>query len=123
MMPSEHWKDDPDAQDIPAAKSYLALLVRPSIAAKLAKALRKEPEVGRHPAKDILRASGLPLLPADDSEVAIDLEKVKSGTKLSPVLLVRGTPLWIADGYHRVCASYHMDEKSEVHCRIVTRTR
>ena len=32
------------------------------------------------------RASGLPLLGPEDSEVAADLEKVKFGKKLSPVL-------------------------------------
>jgi hypothetical protein len=122
-MPSEHWKDEPDAQDIPAAESYLSLLVGPAAAATLAKALRKSSKIKRHPAKDILRASGLALLAADDSEVSTDLDKVKSGEKLSPVLLVQGVPLWIADGYHRVCASYHVDEKAEVHCRIVSRDR
>jgi hypothetical protein len=61
------------------------------------------------------------LLDPDDPEVATDLEKVRSGTKLSPVLLVHGAPLWIADGYHRVCASYHLDEKNLVPCRVVAR--
>jgi hypothetical protein len=118
----EHWKAELDAQDLPAAESFLSLLVGPTGAAKLVKALRKEEELRHHPAKDILRASGLPLLAKDDSEVAADLDKVKFGKKLSPVLLVGGTPLWIADGYHRVCASYHLDEKAQVPCRIVERT-
>jgi hypothetical protein len=61
------------------------------------------------------------LLGKDDPEVASDLQKVKFGKKLSPVLLVQGIPLWVADGYHRVCASYHLDEKVEVPCRIVPR--
>ena len=121
-MTAEHWKDEPEVQDIPAAESYLSLLVGPTSAAKLAKALRKQKSLRHHPAKDILRASGLPLLAADDSEVVVDLQKVKAGEKLSPVLLVEGAPLWIADGYHRVCASYHLDEKAEVPCRIVART-
>ena len=72
--------------------------------------------------EDVLRAAGLPLLKLDDPEVAADLAKVKRGKKLSPVLLVQGVPLWIADGYHRVCASYHIDEKARVPCRIVART-
>jgi len=25
----------------------------------------------------------------------------------------------IADGYHRVCASYHLDEDTEIPCRLV----
>ena len=48
---------------------------------------------------------------------------MKAGTKLSPVLLVRGDPLWVADGYNRICASYHLDEDAEIPCRIVARSR
>jgi hypothetical protein len=117
----EHWKDEPEAEDFPAAKSYLSLLVKPAAAAKLAKALSEVQTLEHFAAKDILRAAGLPLLSADDSEVAADLEKVKRGSKLSPVLLVRGEPLWVADGYHRICASYHLDEKTQVPCRIAAR--
>jgi hypothetical protein len=120
-MSGEHWKDEPDDKDYPAAESYLSLLVGSSTATKLTKALRKEGEFRHFAAKDILRASGLPLLARDNSEVASDLEKVKFGTKLSPVLLLEGIPLWIADGYHRVCASYYLDEKVLVPCRIVPR--
>jgi hypothetical protein len=118
----EHWKDEPEAQDFPAAESYLSLLIGPVAAAKLVKALRKGQTLEHFAAKDILRASGLPLLALDDSEVAADLEKVKRGEKLSPVLLAQGIPLWVADGYHRVCASYHVDEKALVPCRMVART-
>lgn len=120
-MAGEHWKEEPEAQDYPAAQSYLSLLVGVATAAKLAKALRKKRRLQHFAAKDILRAANLPLLGLDDSEVAADLEKVKRGERLSPVLLVRGQPLWVADGYHRVCASYHLDEKSEVPCRMVAR--
>ena len=64
---------------------------------------------------------GCPYWDPRDSEVAVDLEKVKLGKKLSPVLLIQGSPLWVADGYHRVCASYHLNEKTELPCRIVAR--
>jgi hypothetical protein len=121
IVPVEHWKDEPEAQDLPAAESYLSLLVGPDAAAKLRKALRKEQTLRHYAAKDILRASNLPLLSKDDTEVAADLEKIKFGKKLSPVLLVEGTPLWVADGYHRICASYHLNEKTPVPCRIVAR--
>jgi hypothetical protein len=115
----EHWKNKPDAQDLSGAKSYLSLLVGLRAAAKMAKALRKQQRLEYHPAKDLLRSSGLPLLARDDSEVAADLEKVRLGKKLTPVLLVQGDPLWVADGYHRICASYHIDEKALVPCRII----
>lgn len=121
-MSDEHWKDKPEVQDFPAAESYLSLLVGKVDAAKLARALRKQKTLSHFAAKDILRASGLPLLSPDDSEVAADLEKVKAGTRLSPVLLVQGAPLVVADGYHRICSSYHIDEKSLVPCRIVPRS-
>ncbi len=47
-----------------------------------------------------------------------------SGQRLSPVLLVRGQaekglPLLVADGYHRVCASYRLDENPDIPCRLV----
>jgi hypothetical protein len=72
-------------------------------------------------AKDLLRASGLPHLAADDHEVEKELAKVKSGEKLSPVLLVRGAPLWVVDGYHRICASYHLNGAEVIPCRLVDR--
>ncbi len=121
-MTSEHWKDEPEAEDFPAAESFLSLLVGEEAASKLAKALRKERSLKNYAAKDILRAANLAMLSPQDSEVATDLNKVKAGNTLSPVLLVQGEPLWVADGYHRICASYHLDEKTEVPCRIVSRT-
>jgi hypothetical protein len=118
-MVEEHWKNDPDDHDYPAARSYLSLLADPSVASALAKKLENKESLDHFAAKDILRASGLPLLPKDDPEVAKDMQKVLGGTKLSPALLVRGSPLWIADGYHRVCVSYHIDPKTSVPCKIV----
>ncbi len=122
-MTTEHWKDEPEEHDYPAARDYLSLLLDPGDAKKTAKALAHEPRLTHYKAKDILRAAGLPLLPADDPEVSKDLAKVRAGDRLSPVLLVRGDPLWVADGYHRVCASYHLDEDAEIPCRIVSRPR
>ena len=120
-MAGEHWKAKPEPQDFPAAESYLSLLIGTTSATRLVEALRNEHRLQHYAAKDILRAAGLPLLDRDDSEVAADLAKVKLGKKLSPVLLVQGIPLWVADGYHRVCASYHISEKTLVPCRIVAR--
>jgi hypothetical protein len=120
-MAAEHWQDEPEEKDFAAARNYLSLLVDPAQAKKLAKALERRTELEHFMAKDILRASGLALLPAENHEVAKDLGKVTSGIKLSPVLLVRGTPLWVADGYHRICASHLLDEDTEIPCRIVSR--
>jgi hypothetical protein len=121
-MAKEHWKGEPDEHDYPAAADYLSLLVSPTAVTSTVKALRSAPLEHRK-AKDLLRASGLPQLPADNVHVAKDLKKVEDGMLLSPVLLVRGdmtagAPLVIADGYHRICASYHLDEDADIPCRI-----
>ena len=117
----EHWKDEPEDHDYPAATSYLSLLVGTEAATKLVSKLQKQDTLVHHAAKDLLRASRQQLLGTDDTEVAADLKKIRAGSKLSPVLLVQGDPLWVADGYHRICVSYHLDEKAEVPCRIVPR--
>jgi len=70
-------------------------------------------------AKDILRAARLTLLPTDNPHVASDLSKIKKAQPLSPILLVHGDlttglALQIADGYHRVCASYYTDEDTDI---------
>lgn len=121
-MAKEIWKSAPDEHDYPAAQSYLSLVGRPDIVAEVVKSLQAAP-LETFKAKDILRASGLALLPSDDEHVAKDAAKIKAGTQLSPVLLVRGSlgrgwPLQIADGYHRVCASYHHDEDTDIPCHI-----
>jgi len=118
-----HWKGEPDEHDYPATEDYLSLLLAPATAHTLAAQLRQVPLVHRK-AKDLLRASGLPLLGADNVHVAKDLAKVREGKWLSPVLLVRGAgavgvPLTVADGYHRICASHIVDEDADIPCRIV----
>lgn len=123
MTAKPNWNDAPDDHDYPAAVDYLSLLMPQKAADQLVRRLRAEPLV-RRKAKDLLRASALPILPLDNIHVSKDLAKVKKGELLSPVLLVRGRldahlPLTVADGYHRICASYHLDENADIPCRIV----
>ena len=118
----EHWKSEPDDHDYPAAADYLSLLMDKGEVTNAVAALRKA-AVTHRKAKDLLRASRLELLPADNVHVTKDLAKVDSGHLLSPVLLLRGrldadVPLTVADGYHRICASYHLDEDADIPCRI-----
>ena len=117
------WKSEPEAHDYPAAASYLSLVADPDTVGLIVDRL-KASSIVHYTAKDILRASRLEILPADNVHVAKDIAKVKSGKALSPVLLVRGdllrgVPLQIADGYHRVCASYRLDEDTDIPCRTV----
>ena len=116
--PREHWQDLPEEHDFAAAANYLSLTHSEPAATAIADTLRSAITIHRQ-AKDLLRAARLELLPVTDPEVKKDLKKVARGEKLSPVLLVRGTPLLIADGYHRICASYHVTEDAEIPCRLV----
>jgi hypothetical protein len=118
------WKERPEKHDYPAALDYLTLVLDDAIAREVVTSLRSTPTV-RKKAKDLLRASRLPLLPRDNPHVAGDLKKIKKGKQMSPVLLVRGdagidVPLLVADGYHRICASWYRDENVLIACRIVS---
>ena len=124
MIVRQHWKQEPDEHDYPAAHDYLTLVVAEPLATSLVDALKGAPLTHRK-AKDLLRASSLPLLDENNAHVAKDLQKIHRGERLSPVLLVRGdaqlcAPLVIADGYHRVCASHHVDEDADIPCRLVS---
>jgi hypothetical protein len=117
-MPEVKWLDKPQDHDYPAAGDYLALIADPQAVTALTDKVRAGSIVHKK-AKDILRAARLPLLPVDNPHVAWDLAKIKKAKQLSPILLVRGDfrtaiPLQIADGYHRVCASYHTDENTDI---------
>lgn len=116
--PHEHWKDEPEEHDFPAAADYLRLIFPEHMSAAIVDDLRNAAPT-RSKAKDVLRAAGLELLPSDDPEVRKDMKKVARGELLSPVLLVRGVPLVVADGYHRICASYHLGEDVHISCRLV----
>ncbi len=116
---SKIWLPDPETHDFPAAQDYLELLMSKEQAAVFVKQLQKTKTQNKK-AKDILRASELPLLPKDNLHVTENLKKFKKGKKLSPLLLIRGEQkLIIADGYHRICASYYLSEDLEVPCRLV----
>ena len=119
--PKEHWKREPDDHDYPAAADYLSLLFAQADVDRLVTAL-KSASVETHKAKDLLRASELAVLSTENPHVAKDLAKIRSGARLSPVLVVRGDaarrcPLIVADGHHRICASYHVDEDADIPCR------
>jgi hypothetical protein len=121
------WGDEPDEHDYPAAGDYLALLASDAQISEIVAALKKAPVVHKK-AKDLLRASQLALLPEDNPHVGRDLKKIKKGQRLSPILVVRGdlntgVALQIADGYHRVCASYYTDENTDIPVRIVPPTK
>jgi indole-3-glycerol phosphate synthase len=118
------WLDDPEDHDYDAAADYLSLIAEAGAVTKTVAALKGAPPTFRK-AKDILRAARLALLTESNVRVKGDLAKIAAGKRLSPILLVRGdfqtaAPLQIADGYHRVCASYLTDENTPIPCRLVS---
>src|SRR5689334_12129335 len=118
------WLDQPEAHDYDAAAAYLSMLAERAEVDRTVTALKACKPVFRK-AKDILRAAELQLLPDTNAHVRSDLAKISDGKNLSPILLVRGSavggyPLQIADGYHRVCASYLTDENTDIPCHLAS---
>ena len=117
-MKNKIWLLEPEEHDFPAAADYLDLLYNETLVKDIIERLRSSPTI-RKKAKDILRASQLSLLRKNNIHVKEDLQKVKRGQKLSPILLVRDNgKLIIADGYHRACSIYYLSEDLEIPCRI-----
>lgn len=119
------WLSEPAEHDFAAAEDYLSLIMRPPeahlIRLLLARTENAETQLIKRKAKDILRASALPLLPVTNKHVARDLKKAANGEPLSPILCVRGdnSPLIVADGYHRVCCAYWVAEDTPIPMVIV----
>jgi hypothetical protein len=115
------WLDEPADANYPAAQAYLSLILTP----KRCKAVMKDfadAEVERYKAKDLFRASGLSLLGVSNAHVQRDIRKIRAGKPLSPLLLLRVpelAKLIVADGYHRLCAVYSLDENVVVPCKVV----
>ena len=115
------WLNLPEEYDYPAAASYLNLTFGPKKVSKIVSSLRKS-KVSHFKAKDIFRASGLSLLGVSNSHVERDRKKILKGVALSPLLLVRAPELGkviVADGYHRLCAVYSVNEDALIPCQIV----
>ncbi len=115
------WLKKPENHDYPAATSYLSLIYDERTVAKLVKRLKKT-KVIAFKAKDIFRASRPSLLSISNSHVVENTKKITAKIALSPLLLVRDSKhasLIIADGYHRLCAVYRLDEDAVIPCKIV----
>jgi succinyl-CoA synthetase beta subunit len=77
--------------------------------------------IHEYQAKDIFRASGLPLLGLSNIQVDKNREKIKAGKAISPLLLLRDPTrgkVVIADGYHRLCAVYSLHQDTPITCKI-----
>ena len=118
------WKDRPEKTDYQAALDYLSLEFTAATAKSFVAQARRARCIERI-AKDLLRASHLPLLPAEEMHVAEDLKRIHKRKRISPIILVQGDlmknrPCIIADGYHRLCAACHADEDAVVAMVLVS---
>jgi len=117
------WLAKPAKHDYPAARSFLMLNLGERAAEKIVEKLARTKCVS-FKAKDLLRASGLPLLPRTNPDVDKELSRVAAGQALSPCLIIRGQldkgrVAQIVDGYHRICASNYIDEDAEIPVQII----
>ena len=115
------WLPIPEEHDYDASFSYLSLLFPESEAKKYIVQL-KITKMSQFKAKDLFRASSLSLLGISNKHVKKNLDKMKDGENLSPIILLRDSvnrKLIIADGYHRMCAVYTKDEDALIPCKIV----
>jgi len=115
------WLSKPEIHDYAAAKSFLSLLYDNKTTVLYVNNL-KSAAIVEFKAKDIFRASALPLLGNVNSHVIKDKKRIIAKQKLSPILLVRDSKngkVIIADGYHRMCAVYYYDEDAIIPCQIV----
>ncbi|HWY11049.1 MAG TPA: hypothetical protein VN026_06980 [Bacteroidia bacterium] len=115
------WLSEPEKHDYPAAFSYLSLIFDKTKTKQFVNQLNKAPVI-QYKAKDIFRASSLSLLGISNSHVKKDIKKIQNKIRLSPLLLVRNSnngKVIIADGYHRLCAVYALDEDALIPCKIV----
>ena len=115
------WKSEVDLHDYAAAADYLELIY-PWAHVSIVVEKLKSADLTSKKAKDIIRASGSARLGKKDPSVAGDLKKIKKGEMISPILLVRvdREKLIIADGFHRTCAAYLVDENTEIPCKLVS---
>ena len=118
-QPKWNKRVDPDHYD--AAESYLSLIYSLKKSRHFVAELRRAKQAAFR-AKDIFRASQLSRLGVSNLRVAKDRKKIREGTPLSPILLVRDErngKVVVADGYHRLCAVYEINEDAWIPCRIV----
>lgn len=121
-VPNIKWKELPEEHDYPAANDYLSLIYSPSKCRSIVNELQYA-EISHFKVKDIFRASGLAILGKENYHVRKNLKKIKNKENMVPLLLVRDSlhgKVIIADGYHRMCSCYTVNEDELIPCKIIS---
>lgn len=119
------WSHQCDPEDFGHALDFLSLCMDPDDAEAYVDDLKDDAEKGKiehYKVVDIFRAAKA--TPATDDHAQEMVKKMNSGTKIAPVMLVRGEksktgshPI-IADGFHRLSAAYSIDPEMCVPCVV-----
>ena len=125
MSDKEHWKSTPDEHDYPAAHDYLTLVIPEAQVNELVKGLMNAPLTTRK-AKDLLRAAAYRFFLTPTYMWPTTSQRSTRASSFRPCSWCEARrpgapPLLVADGYHRICASYHLDEDADIPCRLVDR--
>ncbi len=115
------WEKKVKKRNLDAAEEYLQLIFEPKdVEETIALLHRYRGSIRTFKVRDILRASQNELKPETNENVEKQFVKLFEGEALAPVLLVRkNQKLFIADGYHRMCAAYYLNKDTEMHCVLV----
>jgi hypothetical protein len=116
------WRKKAALGNIKAAGEYLTLILSRSEVEVAMRRMQKEREsIQNFKAKDILRASNTQLLPETNEDVDAEFRKIQKYELMHPLLLVRKVDkLYIADGFHRLCAAYYLNKNEEIHALLVS---
>ena len=111
------WETTADQDNARDATEYLGMFKKSKNAGRIVDDL-KNGKLVTFKAKDILRAAQLPPQPQDNAHVMAALKLINNGIPLTPVYLLRGklksgTPVVIADGYHRISAAFWTDPSTD----------
>jgi len=116
-----HWEKQLKKKDLSPVEQYLRLIFEPKdVRSALSEFEKNRSSIERFMARDILRASQNQLLPESNEDVRDQFVKIFEGEPLVPIALVRkNEKLFIADGFHRMCAAYYLDKECEIHSVLV----
>lgn len=115
------WGEFPAQHNFDNAYEYLSLLCLPEKAQEITDRLWESKTIYYRRPDDILRAAGLIPLHQTDLRVQNAIRKIHSKKEIAPAILVistRNQRIHIADGYHRICASYYLAEGAKVPCIV-----
>ncbi len=120
-MATIEWEKKVSKKDLADAEQYLRLIFEPKdVTRAMEKFEKQRARIEKFKVRDILRASDNELKPETNEDVKKQFVKMFEGEALVPILIVRkNQKLFIADGYHRMCAAYYLNEDAEMHCVLV----